>query len=79
MSDYHHGVRSVFAIHPHLVWITKCRKPILVGDIAFKTREMICEICRAESVDIIKGHISKDHIHLQMGMQVPYRLDTKIA
>jgi len=35
-----------------------------VGDIAFKIREMIREICRAESMDIIKGHISKDHINL---------------
>lgn len=64
MSDYHHGTHSVFAIHLHLVWVTKYRKPVLVGDVAFKTRELIREICRSESVEIIKGHISKDHIHL---------------
>jgi putative transposase len=64
MSEYRHGAHSVFAIHLHLVWITKYRKPVLVGDVAFQTREMIREICRAESVEIIKGHISKDHIHL---------------
>jgi putative transposase len=64
MNEYRHGAHSVFAIHLHLVWITKYRKSVLVGDVAFKTKEMIREICRTESVDIIKGHISKDHIHL---------------
>ena len=64
MNEYRHGMHSVFAIHLHLVWITKYRKPVLVGDVAFKARELIREICRSESVEIIKGHISKDHIHL---------------
>jgi putative transposase len=35
MSEYRHGSHSVFAIHLHLVWITKYRKPVLVGDVAF--------------------------------------------
>ena len=64
MSEYRHGSHSVFAIHLHLVWITKYRKPVLVGDIALQTREIIREICRSESVEIIKGHISRDHVHM---------------
>ena len=64
MSEYRHGSHSVFAIHLHLVWITKYRKPVLVGDVALQTRELLREICRSASVEIIKGHISKDHVHL---------------
>ena len=64
MSDYRHGAYGVSAIHLHLVWITKYRKPVLVGDVAFKTREVIREICRSVSVEIMKGHISRAHIHL---------------
>jgi len=64
MSEYRHGSHSVFAIHLHLVWITKYRKPVLVGDVALQTRELLREICRLESAEIIKGHISKDHVHL---------------
>lgn len=48
----------------HLVWITKYRKSVLVGDVAYKVREVIREVCRSESVEIIKGHISKDHVHM---------------
>ena len=64
MDDYKHGAHSVFSIHLHLVWITKYRKPVLVGDIALKTRETLRQICTSESVEIIRGHVSRDHIHL---------------
>ena len=68
MSDYKHGAHSVFSIHLHLVWITKYRKPVLIGDIALKTREILRQICEAESVEIIRGHVSRDHIHLFVSM-----------
>jgi putative transposase len=64
MDTYRHGSHSVFSIHLHLVWTTKYRKPVLSGDIAYKTRELLREICKVESVEIIKGHISQDHVHL---------------
>lgn len=64
MSGYRHGSHSVFSIHLHLVWITKYRKPVLIGDVAFQTREILREVCRAESVEIMKGHIAKDHMNL---------------
>ena len=65
MSEYHHGSHSVFSIHLHLVWITKYRKPALREEVvATRVRDVIREICREESVEIIKGHVSKDHVHL---------------
>jgi len=36
----------------------------LRGKIAHRTRELIREICLSEEVEIIKGHISSDHVHL---------------
>ena len=64
MTDYRHGSHTVFSIHLHLVWITKYRKKVLAGEVALRLRDMIREICQLEGVDIIKGHVSKDHIHL---------------
>ncbi|MCX5864314.1 MAG: IS200/IS605 family transposase [Deltaproteobacteria bacterium] len=57
---YRHGSHTVFTIHLHLVWITKYRKKVLVESVALRIRE----ICQGEGVDIIKGHVSKDHVHL---------------
>ena len=64
MEEYHHGAHSVFSIHLHLVWITKYRKPVLVGDVALRVRDIVRQLCAAQSVEIIRGSVSRDHIHL---------------
>jgi len=34
------------------------------GEIAERTRDLIREICKSKDVEIIKGHVSKDHVHI---------------
>jgi len=34
------------------------------GTVAVCTRELLREICKVHDVEIIKGHISKDHVHM---------------
>ena len=36
----------------------------MVGPVAERLRELIRQICQQNEVTIIKGHISKDHLHL---------------
>ena len=62
--DYRAGSHSRYDLKVHVVWITKYRKKILRGDISVRVRELIREICKANDVVIVKGHISMDHIHL---------------
>jgi putative transposase len=64
MSEYRRGPHTVFEIHLHLVWITKYRRPVLTGDVGQRVRDLIREICGQEDVHIIRGHVSKDHVHL---------------
>ena len=64
MEKYRKSSHTVYDLKYHLVWITKYRKPVLVGDIATRTRELIREICKSQDVEIIKGHISRDHVHV---------------
>ena len=64
MSEYRHGAHTVFRIHLHLVWVTKYRKPAMTGEVGLRCRELIREICASNDVTIMKGHISKDHVHL---------------
>ncbi len=47
-----------------MVWITKYRKPVLHGEVAVRLRDLLRETCKAMDVDIIKGHVSKDHVHI---------------
>lgn len=46
------------------MFITKYRKPVLKGDIAKEIRKLTREICRTHDIEIVKGHIRPDHIHL---------------
>ena len=48
----------------HIVWITKYRKKILKGDIAIRVRDIIRQVCEKYGVEIIKGHLSLDHVHM---------------
>ncbi len=64
MQHYRKTSHSLYDIKFHIVWITKYRKQVMVGEIAKRTRELIRQICKANDVEILKGHISRDHIHL---------------
>lgn len=37
---------------------------MLVGIVAERVRELIRGICKEHEVEILKGHVSKDHVHL---------------
>lgn len=64
MTEYRRGAHTVYEIHLHLVWTTKYRKAVLVGDAATRVRDLIREICGTHDVKIMKGHVSKDHVHV---------------
>ena len=64
MENYRKTSHSLYDIKYHIVWITKYRKPELVGELAKRTRELIRQICKGMDVEIISGHVSKDHVHL---------------
>ena len=53
-----------YDIEYHIVWTTKYRYKVLTGRIAERTRELIRQSCNSMNVVIIKGAISKEHIHL---------------
>lgn len=64
MENYRKSSHTVYDLKYHIVWITKYRKPVLHGDIAQRLRELVREICKAKDVEIIRGHISRDHVHV---------------
>lgn len=53
----------------HMVWATKYRYVVLEGDIKMRCRTILIQICEAEGVQILKGVVSEDHVH----MHIDYR------
>jgi putative transposase len=37
---------------------------VLRGDIAIEVRDLIRDICRANEIEIVRGHVRPDHVHL---------------
>ena len=50
----------------HIVWSTKYRYPVLIGDVQKRCRAVLIEVCDAEGVQILKGVVSKDHVHMHL-------------
>ena len=65
----------VSRLSAHVVWVTKYRYTVLEGDIKIRCRSLLIQICEAEDVRILKGVVSKDHIH----MHIEYRPSQDIS
>ena len=53
-------------LHVHLVWGTKYRYEVLRGDIQLRCRDLLRQTCDSMDIQILKGVVSKDHIHLHL-------------
>ena len=50
----------------HVVWSTKYRYHVLKGDIQSRTRDLLRQICDSMDIRILKGVVSKDHVHMHL-------------
>ena len=64
MEDLRKSSHSVHQLHVHLVWSTKYRYSVLTGEVQLRCRDLLRQVCDANDVRILKGVVSKDHIHL---------------
>ncbi len=64
MQNYRKTSHTTYDCKYHVVWITKYRKKVLTGIVAELVPELIRGICKEHEVEILKGHMSKDHVHL---------------
>lgn len=58
------GSHSLYDVRYHFIWVTKYRYHVLRGAVAERARELIRQSCLAMEIEIQKGHVSKDHVHV---------------
>ena len=66
---------SISRLTVHLVWSTKYRYSVLQGDIKVRCRTILIQVCESEDVHILKGVVSKDHVH----MHIDYRPSLSVS
>ena len=64
--ETHKSSHSVHSLQVHLIWITKYRYHVLQGDVQLRCRDILRQVCNSLDIQILKGVVSKDHIHLHL-------------
>ncbi len=57
---------TVSKLTVHIVWSTKYRYSVLQGGIQERCRSILKQICESEDVIILKGVVSKEHVHMHI-------------
>jgi putative transposase len=70
--QYATGKHCVYYHRYHLVWSTKYRYKVLRGGIKLRVRDICRQVCAQNGVEIIRGVLSSDHVH--MFVSVPPKL-----
>jgi putative transposase len=63
-DEYRHESNAISLLNYHFVFIPKRRKKVLVGNIALRLQEIICDVCNENRIKIIALEIMPDHVHL---------------
>lgn len=65
---YKKAAHTTYDLKYHVIWCTKYRYRVLLGEVGVRCRDLIREICAANYIDIVSGSMSPDHVHLLVGM-----------
>lgn len=77
-NQYRHTSHTTYSCLYHIVWITKYRKKVLADDVGLRCREIIRQICNQEKVEIVRGAIGADHVHILLNVP-PYIAISRIV
>lgn len=66
MQQTRSGSHTVYQLHVYIVWSTKYRFHVLQGEVQLRCRDLIRQTCDSLDVRILKGVVSKDHVHLHL-------------
>ena len=64
MAEHKAASHVIHHLEAHIVWCTKYRYRVLQGKVAERCRELIRQTCVTNEIEIVKGNIRADHIHM---------------
>ena len=74
---YRNGAHTITEFKYHFVWKTKYSYRVLTGDLALRLRDIIRAICAENGMEVVKGNIRPNHIHVLISA-ASYLLPAKI-
>ena len=64
MAEFESSGHAKYDIKYDMVWITKDRYKVLRGEVAERAGELIRQTCQMREVQIVRGTVSADHVHM---------------
>ena len=77
-KDVTHGRGYVYSLQYHIVWVTKYRKQIFVGDIEKDVKEYLINTLESLEMKVLAMEVMPDHIHLLVDCKPQLRLSDAI-
>ena len=63
----------------HVVWIPKCRKKTLYGQLRKHLGEVLHELARQKESKVLEGHLQPDHIHMLISIPPKYAVSQVVG
>ena len=63
-SDLRHGLHCVFALHAHLVFVTKYRRGVFTKEVIDDLRVIFAGVCLDFEAQLVEFDGEDDHVHL---------------
>ena len=74
MKDWQSQAHVKWECKYHVVIIPKYRRKILYGKIRRQVGEILRELCRQRSIDLLEGKAMPDHVHMLLSVPPKYSI-----
>jgi putative transposase len=72
MDEYQSLSHTVWECKYHIVWIPKCRRKALYGQLRRELIPILKELARQRESNIEEGHMMLDHVHMLISIPPKY-------
>lgn len=72
MDDYESLSHSVWDCKYHVVFIPKCRKKTLYGELRQRLGDVFRTLAKQKECQVIEGHLMPDHVHMLISIPPKY-------
>jgi putative transposase len=63
----------------HVVWIPKCRRKVLFGQLRKNLGEVFHELARHKESKVLEGHLQPDHVHMMIAIPPKYAVSQVVG
>jgi len=79
MDDFKSLSHTKWECKYHVVFIPKCRRKKLYGELRKELGEVFRELARRKECEIVEGHLMPDHVHMMISIPPKYAVSQVVG